>query len=625
MSAPSTNTHGPRGETPDPEALLSEEHRRRLLAPGHGDGDPMAASPDLSLLKRAVPFLAPHWGWVLAALVMIPVTIMASLQQPLATKKVVDGIVASDRAGWRAGLALYAGAILVQFLGTFVQTYALQLSGQRAMAALRAKVFEHAQRLRIGYFDRTPVGRILTRVTNDVDALGELFSSGAIMAVADLIMLVGIVFYMVRLDLRLSLVAFAAVPPLTYIVERIRRRARLAFRDIRARVAQLNGHLSEQVQGMQVVQAFGREEMSGAEYALINDLYRRANHRAIRYDAMLYSVVEGISSICIAAVLWYGSVRAGLIEDDAASAAYLGTIAAFYQYIQQFFVPIRDLSTKYTLIQSALAAAERVFSFLDIDETVPDAPPKNPTLHMESDPLIRFDQVRFGYRPDEEVLHGVSFDVRRGEHVAVVGATGAGKTSTIAVLQRFYEISGGSVCVGGVDVCAMSQHALRERMALVPQDVFLFAGTVAENVAMGESMDRGRVEDALRRVSAFDLLQPRGGIDARVEERGNNFSAGERQLIAFARALYRDAEILILDEATANIDSETEARVQTAIEHLVEGRTAIVIAHRLSTIRKADRILVFHRGEIVEQGTHDALLEQGEIYAHLHHLQFAAE
>ena len=608
----------------DAEALpqLSDAHKKRLLSVSAGD-DVGVQKSDWRLLLRIFPMLRD--ARFALALVMVPLSIYATLQQPMAIKRAVDGVVSNNHADWRVGLLIYGVAVVVQFVSTFVESYCIQVAGQHAMATLRTKVFDHAQRLRIGYYDRTAVGRVLTRITNDVDALGELFASGAIMAVADVFMLLGVVAFMLRLDWRLSLVAFAALPPLAWMVEWIRRRARMAARDIRLRVSQLNSYLSEQVQGMQVVQAFGREATSAAEYGLINDAYRRANHRAIRYDAMLYSIVEGVSSVCIAAMLYYGSVRAGLLEDSAQTALYLGTVAAFYQYIQQFFVPIRDLSTKYTLVQSALAAAERVFSFLDLHETVPVDPAQPPPVQLDHDPLIRFNDVHFGYRDEEEVLHGVSFDVKRGEHVAIVGATGAGKTSTVALLQRLYEVTGGSIEFGGADIRAVGVNELRQRLAVVPQDVFLFSGTVAQNVAMSATFDRKRVEEALTRVSAMELFAARGGIDAKIGERGANLSAGERQLLAFARALYRDAEVLILDEATANIDSNTEAKIQAAIDELMRGRTAIVIAHRLSTVRRANRILVFHRGQLAEQGTHQELLENGRIYAHLHHLQFAAE
>ncbi|MGD8862180.1 MAG: ABC transporter ATP-binding protein [Myxococcales bacterium] len=605
------------------------DERKRVLEEFHYEQE-FSQSYDLRLLKRLWPYMRPHATLLFGALLLIPVTSGATLVQPYLVKRAVDAVIMKQGEGvWTQMVVFYAGAVLLEFVFRFAQVYAMQLAGQRAMVDVRRSAFRHAQRMRVRFFDKTPVGRVLTRVTNDVDSLGELFSSGAVMAVADIVMLLGIVSFMLALDWRLSLVAFAAMPPLAIIVEVVRRFARTAYRDIRARVAQLNAYLSEQVQGMQVVQAFGREERSAEEYAIINDAYRRANYRSIKFDAILYSVVETISSVCVALVLWYAAVRVGAVSNEAAAAAYIGTVVAFYQYIQQFFVPIRDLSTKYTIIQSSLASAERVFGFLDTDDLEPD-PERTPAKGQgqpgaEPDPQqgIEFRDVRFGYRPGEEVLHGVSFRVAHGEKVAIVGATGAGKTSTISLLLRLYDIQGGSIHVAGRDTSELSLHQLRRMFALVPQDVFLFTGTVAENVALSEEPDEQRVEACLQRVGAMELLAGRsGGIHARVEERGANFSAGERQLIAFARALYRDAPFLILDEATANIDSETEARLQSAVEELTRDRTSLVIAHRLSTIRAADAILVFHKGRIVEQGNHEELLARGQVYARLYRLQF---
>ncbi|MDD9972337.1 MAG: ABC transporter ATP-binding protein [Myxococcales bacterium] len=603
---------------------LTEEHQERILSEFHSEAQ-LDPHYDLRLLARVWPYLRRHILLMGGALVLVPLTIAATLRQPLATKHAVDGVVSGDMEMWRSALLVYAVAVGIEFVTRFVQVYCMQLSGQRAMVDLRNDVYAHTQRLRLRFYDHTPVGRILTRVTNDVDALGELFSSGAVMAVADLLMLFGIVGHMLWIDVQLTLVTLAALPPLALAVEWIRRKARVSFRNIRARVAQLNAYLSEQVQGVQVVQAFGREDVSAEEYRIINDAHRLANYSAIRYDAMLYSLVETCSISCVALVLFYAGVKAGAIDDQGRAALYLGTVVAFYQYIQQFFVPIRDLSTKYTIIQSALAAAERVFGFLDTDDVDRDSAHDMLEPDPSADPLIALERVHLEYRPGEPVLRDVSLRVGRGEHVAIVGATGAGKTSTISLLLRFYEISKGSVRVGGHDIRTMERDRLRSMFAVVPQDVFLFQGTVGENVAMGPVVDREGVERALARVGALDLLATRGGMDATVGERGGNFSAGERQLIAFARALYRDAPVLILDEATANIDSETEARLQQAVATLIRGRTAIVIAHRLSTIRQADRIAVFHHGAIVEEGTHDELLEKGQVYAHLHQLQFDAE
>jgi len=614
--------------------------RRKPALGGPRPSQPPAAPPvrpaeehtlaDLGLLRSLLPYLKPHRLLLAAALLLVPVTSLATLVQPYLVKRVVDAVLAHpDPNEWTRMVGLFAIATVVHFCAGFVQTYTMQLAGQRSMADLRRQVFRKAQRMAVSYYDKTPVGRVLTRVTNDVDALSELFASGAVMAVADLVTLTGILCFMLALDYRLTLITFLVLPPLGVAVELIRRRAREAFRDIRARVSELNTYLSEQVQGVQIVQAYGREKASQAEYDRINQDYRGANYRAIYLDALLFSVVDTVSIVCVALVLWYASVHAGILHGTAGEAAYIGTVVAFYQYIQQFFVPIRDLSTKYTIIQSAMAAAERVFAFLSDTEVEPEDGARVPAAVRPSrvpnvDVAIEFSHVHFGYRPDESVLHDVSFQVKRGEHVALVGATGAGKSTTISLILRLYELTSGTIEVDGQDIYALSRQELRRLFAVVPQDVFLFAGTVAQNVAFSANeVDETRVRDVLSRVGALDLVERRPlGIHARVDERGSNFSAGERQLLAFARALYRDAPFLILDEATANIDSETEARLQAAVVELMRGRTAIVIAHRLSTIREADRIVVFHRGRVAEQGTHAELLALGEVYAPLHQIQF---
>lgn len=585
---------------------------------------------DLGLLRRLLPYLRPHGVLLALSLAVVPVSSAATLLQPYLVKRTVDAVIVHhDKDLWTRTIMLIAAAIFVEVVAGFVESYCMQLAGQRSMADLRSAVFRHAQRMQIRYYDRTPVGRVLTRITNDVDSLAELFSSGAVMAVADILTLIGVVAFMLMLDFRLSLITFLALPPLGLAVELIRRRAREAFRDIRARIAELNAYLGEQVQGILVVQAYGRQAACAEKYRTINDGHRLANHRAIYLDALLFSVVDAISMCCIALVLFYASVRTGLIEGTPDQAAYIGTVVAFYQYIQQFFVPIRDLSTKYTLIQSALAAAERVFDFLSNEDVERETTSAAPQLAAATTPApgsacIEFSHVGFGYREGDAVLDDVSFHVAQGEHVALVGATGAGKTTTTSLLLRLYDHDRGQIRVMGRDIREMTRAQLRQSFSVVPQDVFLFAGTVAENVAFSPTVvDEQRVQDVLARVGALDLVRKRpGGLAARVEERGANWSAGERQLFAFARALYRDAPLIVLDEATANIDSETEARLQGAVSELMRGRTAIVIAHRLSTIQKADRILVFHHGQIIEQGTHQSLLELGRVYARLHRLQF---
>ncbi len=610
----------------EPGARESEKGRAQLAPPEEAVRHDMSA--DMSLLGRLLPFVAGRDAvlFVLSLAVLMPLAAAGSLVQPLLIKRAVDAALVTHSRDALAGTVwLFAIAIGVEFAARFGQVYLMQLAGQRTLARLRRVTFAKIQRLHISYFDRTPVGKIVTRVTNDIDALGELFASGAVMAVADLLMLAGIVGFMLYLDWRLSLVAFCALPPLAVVVNLFRRFAREAFRAIRARIAQLNAYLAEQVQGAAVIQAFGREAECQREYEAINAAYRDANHRSIRYDALLYSVVESVSAVTVALVLWYAAVRVGGLP-EAASAAWVGTVVAFYEYIQRFFVPIRDLSQKYTIVQSSLAAAERIFEVLDLREV--DAPEGLGVEEGEpvgEDVVLALDRVRFGYREGQEILHGVSLHARRGEKVAIVGATGAGKTTVTALLLRLYDVWSGRVLVGGVDVRAQRREELRSRFAVVSQDVFLFAGTVLENIALGEAVpDRARAAQALRRVGAFELVERRaGGLDGRVDERGQNFSQGERQLLSFARAIYLDRDVLILDEATANIDSETEARLQAAVEEVLAGRTAIVIAHRLSTIRAADRILVFHKGRIVEEGDHDELIAENGVYARLVRLQLA--
>ncbi len=621
LSAPKTAP--PKDDRQKPYLLVD------ALREDAGDG----ATYDVSLLRRLFPYLRSQLPLVVASLVLMPIAAFASLVQPRLIKDAIDAaILGGDAAGLGSVVRMFALAVAVEFVTRFGQTYTLQLAGQRATADLRRDVFAHIQRLRVSYFDRTPVGRVVTRVTNDIDTLTELFASGAVTAFGDILMLLGIVAFMLSIDFELSLVAFAALPPLAFVVNHFRRKARVAFRRIRVYLAQLNSYMAEQVQGLAVVQAYGRERECADEYHTVNRDHRDANHMAIRYDALLYSVVEAVSVACVACVLWYASHRALGLPATTDSAAYVGTVVAFYEYIQRFFVPIRDLSTKYTIIQSSLAASERVFGLLDVDELdaaqappgAEAAAPPTPAGATPGAPAIAFEDVGFSYRPDQPVLRDVTLRIAPGEKVALVGATGSGKTTLTSLLLRLHDVGQGAVLVGGRDVRDYERGELRRLFGVVPQDVFLFAGTVLENVALGEAPDRERARAALERVSALGFLERRGGLDARVEERGQNFSAGERQLLSFARALYRDAPYLVLDEATAHVDSETEARLDAAVREVMAGRTSLVIAHRLSTVRDADRIVVLHRGQIVEQGTHDELLRTGGVYARLHALQFEA-
>jgi ATP-binding cassette subfamily B multidrug efflux pump len=426
---------------------------------------------------------------------------------------------------------------------------------------------------------------------------------------------------MLLLDVRMSLIAFAALPVVALVVWYMRGRARQAYRDIRVKTARLNAFLNEQVAGMSVVQAYAREDNMAADFDSINGEYRDANQQSVFYEAILDAAIEMVSTVCIASILWWAGLKR--LSDGTIT---FSLVVVFTQYIKQFFEPISQLAQRYTVLQSAMSGAERIFKLLDETALEPEIKTVPAATPVEGE-AVALEDVTFGYKPGIPVLHDVSFHVRQGERIALVGATGAGKTTVTALLLRLYDFDKGAVRVLGQDVRSYDRRALRDLFSVVPQDVFLFAGTVASNVAMSDDTpDLPRVEQALRRIGALDLFLRRpGGLEAKVDERGANFSAGERQLLAFARALYKDSPLLILDEATASIDSDTEARLQAALEAVMAGRTALVIAHRLSTIRAVDRIVVFHRGHVVEAGSHDQLLAQNGVYARLYRLQFAQE
>jgi ATP-binding cassette subfamily B protein len=582
---------------------------------------------DGRLVRRFLPFLAPHARlFVTSLLLLVPVAAL-SVVQPLLLKHAVDrGFAPGGESVLAAVAAGFLVVLLVEGAVRFGHAVLLALGGQRSTAGFRGHVFRHIQSLSLGYFDRTPIGRILTRATSDVENVNEAFSMG-LTAVGDVVSLVAILVMMLVLDAELALVMLATLPPLVLVIEAFRRRARVAFREIRAKIARINATLSEQVQGIAVVQAFGREERCASEFDEVNASFRDANRRAIRYDVGIYAFVDAFGDVVVAGVLLYAAYS---LADDPPSA---GVMIAFLELVRRFFMPVRELSNKYTVLQSAMASLERIFELLDVSEVerptggvVAEVPPAAVPREEPARPdeAIAFEHVDFAYARGEQVLHDLSITVRRGEKVALVGATGAGKTTVLQLVQRLYEPQKGTVRIGGVDARAQEHGALRRRFAVVAQDVFLFAGDVAANVAVGEERaDEARVERALAQVGALPLVRARGGLGAKVDERGANFSAGERQLFAFARALYRDPEILILDEATASVDTETEALLQRAVEKVLEGRTALVVAHRLSTIRNADRIVVLHRGRVVEQGTHAELLAREGVYAKLHALQFA--
>jgi len=593
-------------------AARDKKQTEAILKAFHEE-DALGKSYDWTLMKRLWPFVRPYRLLFAMAMSVVMVTAAGALAQPLLMRWAIDeGVASRDPSVLMKGGFGVAAIVLVSQLLSFAQIYAIQVVGARAMADLRRVIFQHLHKLKVGFFDVQPVGRLVTRVTNDVDAILELFASGALGAFGDLIRLVGIVAAMLILDARLSIIAFVAVPPVVLLVRAVRSRSRHAYREIRAKTARMNATMNEQVNGMAVVQAYRREDAAMREFDQINTDYRDANIRSVKYEAVQDAAIEMVSAICLASII----LALGYTHTS------FGTLVAFNAYLVMFFEPISALAQRYTLLQSAMAGAERVFGLLDIDEL--DAAPCGTVIDGDPGLAFELDAVDFSYKPGVPVLHQVTFSAKPGQKIAVVGPTGAGKTTVASLLLRLYEIQSGVVRVQGQDVRGIPRDELRRRFAVVPQDVFLFQGSVASNIAAGLEPDLERVKHTLSQIGALELFERRkGGVLAEVDEHGANFSAGERQLIAFARALYRDTQLLILDEATASVDSDTEAHLQRALEKLMEGRTSLVIAHRLSTVRSADCIVVFHKGRVVEQGNHEALLAQGGLYAKLYQLHFA--
>ena len=579
--------------------------------------EPLDRAYDARLLGRLLRYLTPH-GWLAAAaLVLLLGSAGLALVGPWLTQYALDVAIPARDAGLLATLAgIFLAALLLEFLTEYGQALITTTIGQRVMVSLRLQLFDRLQRLSIAYFDRNPVGRLMTRVTSDVETLNELFSSGLVTVFGDLFTLVAIMAMMLALDWKLALAAFAVIPLVWGVATVFRRSVRGAFRDIRVRLARINSFLQEHLSGMRVVQLFGREKAEAGAFDGLNRDHLDAHLRSITVYAVFFPVVEFLAALALALMLWYGGLRS--LEGTLT----VGTLAAFIQLSRRFFQPLQDLSEKVNLLQGAMASSERIFQLLD--EPVAVAEPAVPAaLASPVRGEVGFEGVWFRYSPTGPwVLRDVSFTAAPGRTLALVGHTGAGKTTVISLLLRFYEPERGRITVDGVDIRELPTATLRGLIGFVQQDLFLFAGDIVHNLVLDAPVPEARAREAAERVGAdrFIARLP-SGYRHRLGERGRSLSVGERQLLSFARALALDPAILLLDEATSSVDAEAEAQIQRAIGTLMAGRTSIVVAHRLSTILHADEILVFHQGEVRERGTHRSLLAARGLYQRLYLLQ----
>jgi ATP-binding cassette, subfamily B, multidrug efflux pump len=583
----------------------------------HSEEEVLGKAYDSHLMKRLLAYIKPYRKYVIFAILMNIVVAALGPLRPYLTKVAIDKYIAnSDYHGLIIiSLVLFA-SLLFQAVIQFFLTYYTQYLGQKTLYDLRTQLFIHTQKLALKFFDKTPIGRIVTRVTNDVEALGELFSSGIVMVFSDVFIIVWIFVFMFFMDVKLSFVTLSVLPVLIYGTFLFRKKVRESYRDVRLHLARLNSYMQEHITGMNVVQIFRKEKDELKRFSDINNDYRQANVKSIFYYALFYPGVELLSSIAVGLIVWYGGgeiIRGSMT---------IGVLFAFIQYTEMFFRPIRDLSEKYNIMQTAMASSERIFKLLDNKTFVKN--PENPVKLERVKGEIEFKNVWFAYNDEDYVLKDISFKIKPGETVAIVGHTGAGKTSIINILTRFYDINKGTILVDGIDISKMDKKELRKYISIVLQDVFLFSGTIKTNINMdNEEIPNDKIIESSNFVGAdrfIDTLPAQ--YDEIVKERGATLSVGQKQLISFARALAYDPKILVLDEATSSVDTETETLIQKAIENLLVGRTAIVIAHRLSTIQTADKIIVLHKGEIRETGNHQELLAKRGIYYKLYQLQY---
>lgn len=581
------------------------------------DDEILGKAYDAKLMKRLLLYIKPYRKYVFFAILLNIFVAALGPLRPYLTKIAIDNHIAnSDFNGLMLiSLILFLSLILQAVIQYFL-TYATQYLGQKTLYDLRIQLFSHVQKLALKFFDKTPIGRIVTRTTNDVESLGELFSSGIVMVFSDVFIIIWILGFMFFLDIKLSLVTLSVLPILIYGTFLFRKKVRESYRNVRFHLARLNSYMQEHITGMNIVQIFRKEKDELKNFSSINAEHRDANIKSIFYYAIFYPSVELLSSTAIALIIWYGG---GEIIQGTMT---IGVLFAFIQYTEMFFRPIRDLSEKYNILQTSMASSERIFDLLDnktfINNPVDPIPLKEVRGHIE------FKDVCFAYNSDNYVLKNINFEIKPGESVAIVGHTGAGKSTLINLLTRFYDISKGTILVDGIDIRQLDKREFRKHISIVLQDVFLFSGTIKSNITLdNDKIEFEQIRKAAEFVGADKFIENLPlKYDEEVKERGATLSVGQKQLISFARALAYDPKILILDEATSSIDTDTEKIIQLAIDKLLKGRTSIVIAHRLSTIQNADKIIVLHKGEIKEIGKHQELLAQKGIYYRLYQLQY---
>ena len=626
-----------------------------------GDDDVLGKAYDGRLMRRLLTYLRPYKGAVVISCLSILIKACADVVGPYLVKLAVDRYMVDTpsphppffvkyfSADALTGIAecagVYVAALVLSYGLEFLQTYLMQWTGQRVMFDMRSQIFRHLQRMHVGFYDTNPVGKLVTRVTSDVDALNEMFTSGVLAIFEDVFVLIFIVAIMLRMSWALALLTLAVLPVIFYITGLFRTAVRKSYRRIRTAIAKINAYTQEHVSGMSVVQLFNREERAYRDFEFTNGEHRDAYVDQVQAYSLYYPAVEFLSTLAISFVIWKGGIAVLGGRTLLGSSVTLGVLIAFIQYAQRFFRPIQDLSEKYNILQAAMAASERVFQLIDTEpQIVSPAVPTVPATERNSS--IEFREVWFTYQKlsDEQalfvahataeqlaaateiewILRGVSFTVPADQTAAIVGHTGAGKTTITALMMRFYDVQRGTVFVDGVDVREQSLDRLRKRFGVVLQDAFLFTGTIRTNIRLGTaSITDAEVERAADEVNVGDFVRSLPhGFDTEVHERGATLSTGQKQLISFARALAHRPAILILDEATSSVDTETELRVRAALERMITGRTSVVIAHRLSTIQRADVILVMHKGQLREAGTHNELLARRGLYYKLYQLQY---